>query len=200
MPHIAQEYAALEQQVKRGSKAAMGELIGRYGPAMERIAARLIGRLLQAHIDADDLVQGVQMTLWVGMRTGKFSVPTPEALLALTKTLLIRQVARHWHIVKMNDPTIAVESNLAAALLDRNHITAPETPHPHATVEADDLLEGFMGQLDETDQQLLMLRLEGHSTSEVARSLQLDPGFLRVRLGRLRKKFADFCPEIGAPS
>jgi RNA polymerase sigma factor (sigma-70 family) len=196
MTYKAHEYAALEKEVKEGSKAAMGELIGRFGPSMERIAERLIGRLLQAHVDADDLVQAVQMTLWVGIRTGRFSVPTPDALLALTRTLLTRQVARHWRNVKMNDPNINAESGRVETLIDRNLFAAPEEDNPHATVEAADLLEEFLDLLDETDQRLLMLRIDGHRTSEVARTLQVDAGFLRVRLVRLRKKFSEFCPEL----
>jgi transposase len=35
------------------------------------------------------------------------------------------------------------------------------------------------------------LRMDGHSTSEAARKLGVGAGFLRVRLGRLRKRFLE---------
>jgi hypothetical protein len=38
---------------------------------------------------------------------------------------------------------------------------------------------------------LVELRLQGHSTADVARKLNLDSRFLRVRLGRLRKRLRE---------
>ena len=58
--------------------------------------------------------------------------------------------------------------------------------------EFDDLVEHFLAQLGDMDRQLIKLRFQGFTTADAARRLNLDPGFLRVRLGRLRKRFAEF--------
>jgi DNA-directed RNA polymerase specialized sigma24 family protein len=151
---------------------------------------------MQAHVDGEDLVQVVHIILWQGLRSGKFEVRTPKALLALAKTLLIRQAARQWRKVKLNDPINSVETRLARTHLCRYLVATPFQRCQLSSFETADLVDRFMCGLDDIDQQLLLRRLDGLSTAEVAETLQVDSGFLRVRLGRMRKKFAGFCPEL----
>jgi len=40
------------------------------------------------------------------------------------------------------------------------------------------------------------MRFLGYTTSEAANYLRVDSGFLRVRLGRLRQRFASFLPLL----
>jgi len=44
---------------------------------------------------------------------------------------------------------------------------------------------------DSQDRRLVELRLQGYSTAEVAREMNLDSRFLRVRLGRLRQRLRE---------
>jgi RNA polymerase sigma-70 factor (ECF subfamily) len=187
------EFAELVAQVKAGDDWAMAELMDRYAQPMRRTAAQLIGRVLQSQLDSDDLVQSVQLILWVGLRAGRFSVNTPESLLALARTLLRRKIARYWRMVKMPSTSTTVDE-LSATTFSDNALfpSTPVTSDPRSSVEFDDLVDHFLLQLDDLDQQLIKLRFQGYSTAEAARHLQLDPGFLRVRLGRLRNRFANF--------
>jgi RNA polymerase sigma factor (sigma-70 family) len=199
MTMATEDFASLVKRVRQGDDAAMGKLIERYGAGMQRLAQQLIGRQLRAHLDALDLVQTVQITLWMGIRSGRFMVPTPESLFALVKTLLRFQVARHWRAAK-NEMTATVESNLNATVVDERLLSAPKEKDPHERMEFDELLEQFLGQLDDVDQRLVRLRFQGCTTAEAAKYLQVDPGYLRVRLGRLRKKFVGFWPEDEIPA
>ena len=106
-------FTELTELVKSGHDEAMGELARRHGPDMLQFANQLLGGALRARLDAEDLVQAALITLWLGIRTDKFVVPSADGLTALAKTLLRRQVARHWRKAKS-------EINLAqdAALID----------------------------------------------------------------------------------
>lgn len=176
------------ERVKSGDDAAMSQLMTTYSEPMRRTAHKLIGKSLQSHLDSVDLVQSVQITLWMGLRTGKFSVGKPENLLSLANTLLRRKVARHWRNLKTRI-TIS-DTVLGDTWIDQ--AVYPPGQEPTPKLEFDDLVESFLEQLGDLDRQLLKLRFKGYSTAEAARQLNLDPGFLRVRLGRLRKRFAQF--------
>ena len=54
-----------------------------------------------------------------------------------------------------------------------------------------DAVEHLCRLVDDKDRQLIELRLQGCSTAEVARRLNLDPDILRVRLSRLRKRLRE---------
>lgn len=186
------EFAQLIARVQSGDDSAMTSLCERFGPAMRRTARELIGRTLQSHLDSVDLVQSVQLVLWLGIRTGKFSVEAPENLLALAKTLIKRKVARYCRDVKPQMTVVTIEGNLHDTLDDVMLFPPTRDADPTRTPEIDDLVDNFVQQLGDLDRRLVCLRLEGYSTAEVARRLCVDAGLLRVRLGRLRKRFADF--------
>jgi RNA polymerase sigma factor (sigma-70 family) len=179
----------LERRIREGDDNAVAEMFERHGRSMRHIARGLIGRSMQAHVDATDVVQSVQITIWLGIRAGRFFVPTPEQLLGLARKLLECQVAQEWRKLSA---AISGEGNLADNIYDCNFTATTEEADPHDRVEADDLLSRFLVPLDDIDQQLITLRMEGCSTAEVARRLNRDPGFMRVRLIRLRKRFAEF--------
>jgi RNA polymerase sigma-70 factor (ECF subfamily) len=186
------EFAELVVLVKAGDDWAMAELMKRYAEPMRRTAGQLIGRTLQAQLDSVDLVQSVQLILWLGLRAGRFSVTSPEGLLALAKVLLRRKIARYCRSLKPATMTGTIEGVLSTTLIDQQLVSASPDTDPQRSAEFDDLVEHFLAQLDDLDQQLVKLRFQGYSTADAARHLRLEPGFLRVRLGRLRKRFGDF--------
>ena len=191
MPEASERFTQLVQRVKTGDDAAMTELMEEYSEPLRRAACLMIGKALRSQLDSVDLVQSVQIILWLGLRTGKFSVATPENLLALAKTLLRRKVARYWRSVKTPLATIS-DVSLIDTVVDQALFPIRQEPTPDQSSEFDDLVEYFLEQLGDTDRQLIKLRFQGFSTADAARHLNLDPGFLRVRLGRLRKRFAEF--------
>jgi RNA polymerase sigma factor (sigma-70 family) len=185
------DFAELVDRVKAGDDLAMAQLMKQYVGALQRTARALIGRNLQSSLDSDDLVQSVQMVMWVGLRTGKFSLPTPEQWLALAKVLLKRKVARHCRSIQPQ-ANATLDGALIDTVTDVAIFAPPVEDDPGAKAEFDDLVENFLSRLDGVDRELVRLRFEGYSTAEVARRLNLDAGVLRVRLGRLRKRFAEF--------
>jgi RNA polymerase sigma factor (sigma-70 family) len=169
----------------------MAELIKQHEGALLRTARTMIGRNLQSSLDSLDLVQSVQMMLWLGLRTGKFSLPTPQHWLGLAKVLLKRKVARY---CRSNQPQAhaSLDGALKDTVSDMAIFPPPAENDPGRLAEFDDLVEHFLNQLDGLDRELMRLRFEGLSTAEVARRLNLDAGVLRVRLGRLRTRFGEF--------
>jgi RNA polymerase sigma factor (sigma-70 family) len=188
--------ADLTALVEKGKDEAMGELARRCVPAMLRYAKRLLGIPLRAQLDAEDVVQSTLITMWLGIRTGKFALPTPQSLSALARTLLRRQVARHWHKAKA-EMNATQDSAMTDTVPDRPLMPiAPAEDGPREMAEFEDLMETFLSKLTETDRQLVTLRFRGFTTAKAAVFLHMEPGRLRIRLSRLRAKFADLRREL----
>jgi RNA polymerase sigma factor (sigma-70 family) len=181
----AHDYTCLMARVKERDDAAMSELIEIHGAEMERMAEVLIGHALRPRLDAADAVQSVQIAMWDGIRTGRFAVPNRQRFIALAKMLLRRHIAHVWRKAKY-EQTAPLESDLEDARADR----PGSNLNPHANEDFDELVRPYLSFVDETDLEVLRLRFIGYSTAEAARCMQVNPGYLRMRLIRLRQKFA----------
>jgi RNA polymerase sigma-70 factor (ECF subfamily) len=190
MALLAEEFTALISRVRLGDEGALAELLQRYEPEVRLAARVLLGRALRPHLDSVDLVQSVYHSLLIGLRQNRFELPTPQHLIGLAVTMVRRKVARHWrHLQRQQRLETPVSETQDAG----NLLTAlPSTENdPAQSAEYDDAVRHLIGQLEEKDRQLIELRLQGYSTAEVARQLNLDPDMLRVRLSRLRRRLRD---------
>lgn len=178
------EFETLIARIRNGDESASAELVQRYErPIIRAVRARL-GNRLRRVFDSMDVLQSVNRSLFVGLRSQKFQFSQPAQLIALAVLLVQRKVARHWRNVKDTLPVESQDGTRESPLLD---IESPE-PEQSSVVAAEELLQRFLSYLDDLDKQLVKLRLDGHSSVEVAAVLKLDPAFVRMRWSRLRDK------------
>jgi RNA polymerase sigma-70 factor (ECF subfamily) len=189
-PEAHKEFAALLARVRHGDTAALTELIEVY----ERdvwIAARVrLGTALRPYLDQVDLVQSVHRSLLSGLQKQKFHLSGPEQLVGLAVTMVKRKIARHWERLKRQPRPAAADppgKNTRQALVD----LCTSKDDPGSAFRSAEAVKHFLEGLEDIDRRLLELRMDGHSTSEAARQLGVGAGFLRVRLGRLRKRFLE---------
>ena len=191
------EFTSLLIRAKEGDQVALGQLLERYGPALRRAAHKLIGKPLRSFLDAEDLVQAVQITLLKGIQSGQFAFAGPVQFCSLAKTLMRRKLSHYWRKVKPRGGAGTVDGplvkGLGQTLPDQPLITTDRTK----AVESRETVDRVLGQLETVDRRLLELRMEGYSTADAARLLHLDAGFLRMRLVRLRQRLHGLLPEAG---
>jgi len=187
---FSETFGCIVQRVKHKDDAAMCELIKLHIDEFERYASNLVGPSLQAYLDPADAVQTVSVILWLGIRSGQFTVSTSDQFIALAKTLLRRHIARCWRKAR-KERTARFDESMIETVADQDlYFTArPTSQASDKCLEIDELLDRFLGQIDETDQHLIKMRFLGFTTKEVAKRLQLDPGCLRMRLVRIRRRF-----------
>jgi RNA polymerase sigma-70 factor (ECF subfamily) len=187
MTTAAPPFAALLARARQGDEEAIDELCRQYEPRLRVVARVLLGPALRPLLDSMDLVQSVHRSLLIGIREEKLDISTPENLVALALTLLRRKVARHWRRAQRQRRLEAGSSamDLLPAMLAE--LTTPEAG-PAEAAQYRDQVEQLCRQLDATEQQVLALRLDGHTTAEIAEQLGLNHVTLRVRLTRLRER------------
>lgn len=186
-------FEVLLAAARAGDAAAMELLALEYEPELRMVARLRLGPALRPYLDSVDLVQSVHRSLMMGLRDNRFNVATSQNLLALALTIVRRKAARHWrHLQRQRrlsdggDSATSQQGTLEALLALKS--TQPGT---QAEAVLRDQLSVWMSQLDPVEQQLVALRIEGHSTVEVANKLGLDPDVLRVKLSRLRKRLRE---------
>ncbi len=189
MAEATLDFGVLIERARLGEAAALAELIQRYEPEVRLVARVLLGRAMRATLDSVDLVQSVHESLLTGLRQNKFDLSSPQQLLGLAVTMVRNKVARHWRRIQRQH---RLEAETSTGRLDEA-VTALADPgsDPAELAEYQEAVERVCDRLEGLDRRLIELRLEGHSTSEVAKRLGLDPDVLRVRLSRLRRRLRD---------
>ena len=181
------KFDALMEHVRLGDNRALAVLIALYEPEIARTAQGLLGRALRSLLDPTDLVQSVHVQLILGLKQKKFSVANPDQLRSLALTLLRHKFIQHWrrYLCQVRHNSALV---MTAAPLERRIAAAGGELDPAQSAEYKELLDRLYGHLRIEERRLVVMRLQGYSTREIAAELRIDPAALRVRLSRLRKR------------
>lgn len=175
-------------RVRAGDESAACELVQRYERTVLRSVRSRLGKSMRRTLDSADVLQSVHRSLLIGIKNERYHVSSPQQLIGLAVVMVQRKAARLWRKLK-HLPTSGLDAaDSRETRVDR--IASPD-PTPSETVSAADLLEHFLSQLDELDQRLVRLKLDGHSSAESAALLGRDPAFVRMRWTRLRQKLRD---------
>jgi RNA polymerase sigma-70 factor (ECF subfamily) len=183
------EFAELVEKARAGDGAAVARLAEQYEPKIRIVARVLLGPPLRPYLDSIDVVQSVHRSLIAGLRGGKIDLSTPDNLVALAATMLRRKIARQWRHLQRQHRL----SHPDGPVLGGDPLAGRAEPDlgPAREAEFRDAARKLYAHLGETEQRIIDLRLEGHSTGEVAARLGLNPIALRVRMTRLRKRLEE---------
>lgn len=181
------DFAVLLAKARQGDERALGQLAQQYESEVRMVARVLLGPALRPYLDSVDILQSVHRSLMVGIRANKFEFAEPSNLVALALTMVRRKVARQWRRLQRQQRLShgpADSANVPQLLAGLN---SPQGD-PADAAQYTEAIRQLRNHLDATEQRVIDLRLQGHTTAEVARELGLDPDVLRVRLHRLRQR------------
>ena len=164
-----------------GHDSAIAELLNHYDTELRWIARRFLGSPLQAHLDSGDLVQSVHRSMLQGLRSKRFLINSPEQLRALVTAMIRHKIGRHWRRLQRQQRVGTAEGECGLN---------PAVTGEIAEVDCQEWLERWLPHLDEQERALVLGKLAGRTTVEVARALRVDPDILRVKLSRLRKRWS----------
>jgi len=183
------EFPHLLARVRQGDELATAELVQRYERAVLRSVRARLGKSMRSALDSMDIVQSVHRSLLVGLRNEKYQFNSVEQLVALAVVMVQRKVAHHWRKMgKMPTSRLDLHLNEDGTSVDP---IASRDPSVSRVLSANDLLDQFLSQLDQFDQQLVRLKLRGFSSVETAKLLGHESAFIRMRWTRLRKTLRD---------
>jgi len=190
MPETVQSFSTLLTLARQGDQHALAQLTQQYESKVRLVARVVLGPALRPYLDTVDLVQSVHRSLLLGLRAQKVDIAGPDNLIALTVLMVRRKVARRWaHLRRQQrlSGAPAGRDDLPGLLLG---VSSPQAD-PAREAAYRDMVRQLCRQLSEAERRMLALRLQGHTTAEVAAALGVSPIALRVRLTRLRQRLQD---------
>src|SRR6516165_6196994 len=125
-----------------------------------------------------DIVQSAQKSLLVCLREGKYDIPDEEKLTALALRILQRKVAQKWRKVRK-------DLNLRDRLAQDPNSRTDSPDGAVQAIENAEFVRSIMKYMNETEKELVRLRLEGHTITSAAKHLGLTPAYARVLMGRM---------------
>jgi len=173
------EFRALLARVRASDPSAARELVGAYGPALQReVRGRLADPRLGRTVGENDVVQAVLGNFFVRVALGQYDLEGPEDLLKLWAVMARNKVtssARKRDVARDGEPFAE------GASVD----VSPSEPSPVALANLAKLAVEARGRLAPELLQVVTLREEGLSWTEVGQRVGGSPGALRKRLTRV---------------
>jgi RNA polymerase sigma-70 factor (ECF subfamily) len=176
--------ADLVERLKSGDEAAFDEAVRRFGPPMLAVARRFMGH----EQDAQDVVQDAFLSAFkaVDRFQGDSRLSTWLHRITVNAALMKLRSRRRTSERSIED--------LLPRYLDDGHMRdaadrwAMTTDTAVASRETRELVRHSIDQLPEAHRTILLLRdIEGHSTEETARLLEISPAAVKTRLHRARQ-------------
>ena len=190
-PDAPADFAALAARAADGDEVALNDLARLYEAKVRIVARAMLGPALRPYLDSVDLVQAVHASVLAGVREQRLDVSDPEKLTALAVSIVRRKVARQWRRAQRQRRLSGHHNDHASTpdgLLGVLGSVGNMGTDPARIARFREQLSHVYGTITEAERQMLDLRLQGHSTAEMAAQLQLNPIALRVRLTRLRQR------------
>ncbi len=189
------DFAELLARVRRDDDQALAALISMYEPKIRRTAKLLLGKALRSSIDPTDLVQAVHLQLITVLKQQRHVIVGPEHLREFAATVLRHKFIEHWRRHRCAARHTASLAN-AGERLGREDEKTRLRRRSARTAEYKDMLDHLYRRLRTEDRRLILMRIQGYRTEEIAGEFGTSAAVLRVRLSRIRQQLRKEKPPI----
>lgn len=175
----------LVRRHRQGDPEAARELFTYYAQRLSRLAEQHLSRKLAGRVDGDDVVQSVFRTFFLRTARGEFQIDSRAQLWQLLVKITITKARAQGrrHTADLRD----VGAEQAGADEDWL-LAAAREPGPEEAVMLLEQIEFLLAGLPPLYRQVLEMRLQGYSTSEIAAQLGVARGTVHRAIRLLRRR------------
>jgi RNA polymerase sigma-70 factor (ECF subfamily) len=169
----APSFDELLAQLRRCDEAAAAAVFQRFRYRLIGLARQRLDARLRRKVDPEDVVQSVFRTVFHRLAAGQFELGGWDGLWSLLTCVTVRKCGRwreHFRtqardIQREMTPSLAAEESPAGLeVLDRE-------PAPEEVAMLAETVQQVLGGLDEREQQVVTLSLQGYAAAEVCREV-----------------------------
>jgi len=178
------------ERLADGEFEAVQRFWDQYGFRMQRLAEKNISPKLALRVDAEDVVQSACRTFFRRVGKGQLSVATSDQLWNLMCAIVLlktRQVARfHFRDKRTLSREVAVDSSTT----DESHVgfqPVSSEPTPADAAEFADELNRLLRDLEPEMQQVVQLKLEGYTNTEIGQQMSISERTVRRHIQDVRR-------------
>jgi RNA polymerase sigma factor (sigma-70 family) len=187
-----------------GDDHACSEFWHRYGERLNRTAEKHLPRQFQRRVQPEDVVQSVCRTFFRRMSEGYFELGNAGQLWSLLYAITLNKVRMQVRYQMQGKRNLAREVGLDgqnasdARDVQRRDVVADDVDPQEAVVFAEQL-EMILARLDEQEQLVVQLRLEGHDSKEIAQRLECTTRTVRRIMSRIRERLkCEFLTDVNS--
>ena len=182
---------ALLEQLNSGDDAAAEQVFIAYEPYLRKVVRRLLPAELRAKFDSIDVVQSVYGDVLAAFREGGMRFSTVAQLRAFlikaTRNRFIDRLRQHQTAARLEQP-------LGETAPDR--LPSSPQPRPSEVAEAEELWQRLLALCPPEHHELLRLRRQGATASEIAARVGMHAGSVRRVLRDLSVRMA--CSQVAS--
>jgi RNA polymerase sigma-70 factor (ECF subfamily) len=192
----------LLNQVQTGDGEALGQLLERHRPKLERAVARRLDRRVRSRLDASDIVQETQLeaTQRIDDYLAERPMPFHLWLMRAAHQRLLKAERRHLQTAKRSiDREIPLPENTSLHLVASLAGSSGSPSNRAARQEAATQVRRTLARLPEADREIITLRnFEGLSNGEASCLLDINPEAAKKRYTRALLRLRDFLRNEGS--
>jgi RNA polymerase sigma-70 factor, ECF subfamily len=152
---------SLLRRFRAGDDDAATRLYFKYARQLHAVARKKTDGALANRVDAEDVVQSVFRTFFRRTARGEFEVPEGEELWRLLLTIALNKVRNHaaHHRAQKRDIGKTVSEAAAVSVAEDDQ---------SSRVLLEIVVKELLGDLDESQRQIIQLRIDGAEVAEIA--------------------------------
>jgi RNA polymerase sigma factor (sigma-70 family) len=186
-PGEADQLGVLLARIRAGDESAAHELLARYEAQVRLVVRRQLPRLLRSRFDSLDFLQSVWGSFFRRMKAGPNEFEDPRSLVAFLARAAKNKVIDEYRRAASQKGNMRREEPLWVDGSRPREIVG-EVDSPSEIVEAREELGRLLDLLPEHRHEMLRLKVEGLSTSEIGERLNVSERTVRRVLEDLRRR------------
>lgn len=180
------------QRLLDGDNAVVAEFWSQYGDRLGRMAGKQLNQKMRRRVEADDVVQSACRTFFRRAEAGQFTLEESESLWRLLCAIVVNKAKMkiRFHLQEKRGLDQEVDPSGAADDRPRDYAVS-ERPGPDEIVEFNDEFEFLMSELDDEEKQIVQLKLEDRTNTEIAELIGCSERTVRRIFSRIRSRLIE---------
>jgi RNA polymerase sigma-70 factor (ECF subfamily) len=187
-------------RLRAGDEAAATELFQRFAHRLMALARRRLDPLVRRKADPEDVLQSVFRSFFLRHAQGKWDLGGWDGLWGLLTVLTVRKCGRRvgFYRAARRDIRREVSGGSPEDESGESWEALAREPTPAEAAELAETVEQLLRGLDDRQQQMLVLSLQGYATAEVGAQVGCTERTVERLLERTRKRLQRLQAEAAA--
>ncbi len=191
-------FADLAARLGNEDEEAARIIVGRFTQRLLALARSRMGPRLRSKVDPEDLVQSVFKSFFAPREEGKFRLTDWNSLWGLLSTITLRKCYNRDRLHRAASRDVRREVPLLPSQGAGEAFQQRALPSPaEEEALAKELFERLLGELEERNQTILLLWMQGHECKTIAEQMGRSPRLVQLVMQRIEHRLRQWIEEEG---
>jgi RNA polymerase sigma factor (sigma-70 family) len=183
------DFAHLMERLRSGDRDAAAEVVARFNERLKALAARKLDPRVRAKVDPEDVTQAAFEDFFRRWSAGEFRLTGWDGLWAMFAVIVVRRCAwegRRYTAARRDVRREVPDMNRGAEAPGWLDELATPQAAPDQAVLVAETMDRVLGELDESDREVVRLALLGQTVAEISGRVGRTPRTVYRVLDRIR--------------